>query len=252
MGTLSLLGLGTLAGLHGALYGAYKDSPHESFLFRRFIREVAFALSGALALPVLFPLVRRQSAFTVYLALFALTRIVTEFWKLFLRVEPQDGYRIPTQMHCVVGVVQSPVVRFLFGIGFLASIYGCYAAFRLIPGWMPAALNGSLVGLGIGTAEAIAGGYKDGTIEGFSWRKFFKSPVFGVAVRRVVHTSPPLRPAVCAHVARVPRAVQPPELVGRRVDRRVLFCCRRRQRAAALGERGADAASRCRAADLSR
>jgi len=180
MGTLSLLGLGTLAGLHGALYGAYKDSPHESFLFRRFVREVAFALSGALALPVALPSVSRQSAFTVYLALFALTRIVTEFWKLFLRVEPQDGYRIPTQMHCVVGVVHNPIVRFLFGIGFLASIYGCYAAFLLIPGWVPAALNGSLVGLGIGTAEAIAGGYKDGTIEGFSWRKFFKSPVFGV------------------------------------------------------------------------
>jgi len=89
MGTISLLGLGTLAGLHGALYGAYKDSPHESFLFRRFLREVAFALSGALALPAIIPSVSHQSAFTIYLALFALTRIVTEFWKLFLRVEPQ-------------------------------------------------------------------------------------------------------------------------------------------------------------------
>jgi len=27
--------------------------------------------------------------------------------------------------------------------------------------------------------EALAGGYKDGAIEGFYWRKFFKSPVFG-------------------------------------------------------------------------
>src|SRR5262245_44384770 len=179
MGTLSLLGLGTLAGLHGALYGAYKDSPHESFLFRRFVREVAFALSGALALPVALPSVSRQSAFTVYLTLFALTRIVTEFWKLFLRVEPQGGYRIPTQMHCVVGVVQNPIVRFLFGIGFLASIYGLYAAFRLIPDWVPVVLNGSLVGLGIGTAEAIAGGYQNGTIEGFSWRKRCKCPTSG-------------------------------------------------------------------------
>ena len=92
MGTISLLGLGILAGLHGALYGAYKDSPHESFLFRRFLREVAFALSGALALPVILPSVSHQSAFTVYLTLFALTRIVTEFWKLFLRVEPQGVF----------------------------------------------------------------------------------------------------------------------------------------------------------------
>src|SRR5689334_13311704 len=125
MSTIALLGLGTIAGLHGALYGAYKDSPHESFLLRRFIREVAFALTAAVALPWVLPAASRQSAFTVYLALFALTRIVTEFWKLFLRVEPQGEYRIPTQMHCVIGVVHNPVLRLLLGVGFLASIYGC-------------------------------------------------------------------------------------------------------------------------------
>ena len=179
MGTISLLGLAVFAGLHGALYGAYKDSPHESFLFRRFAREIAFALCGAVVLPVALPAVRHQSAFTLYLSLFALTRIVTEFWKLFVRVEPQDHFRIPTQMHCVVGVVHNPIIRLLFGAGFLASIYGCYAAFRLIPAWVPPPLQGLLVGLGIGTAEAIAGSYKDGTIEGFSLLKFFKSPVFG-------------------------------------------------------------------------
>ena len=83
-------------------------------------------------------------------------------------------------MHCVVGVVQNPIIRLFLGIGFLASIYGCYEAFRLIPAWVPSPLHGLLVGLGIGTAEAIAGGYKDGTIEGFSWFKFVKSPVFGL------------------------------------------------------------------------
>ena len=193
MDTFPLLGLGTLAGLHGALYGAYKDSPHESFLVRRFVREVAFALAGAVALPVALPSVSHQSAFTVYLTLFALTRIVTEFWKLFLRVEPQSDFRIPTQMHCVVGVVQNPIIRLLLGIGFLASIYGCYEAFRLIPAWVPSPLHGLLVGLGIGTAEAIAGGYKDGTIEGFSWFKFVKSPVFGLigGVIASGHTSDP-------------------------------------------------------------
>ena len=40
-------------------------------------------------------------------------------------------------------------------------------------------MRGVLVGLAIGVAEAIAGGYKDGSIEGFSWRKFAKSPTFG-------------------------------------------------------------------------
>lgn len=38
MNTLTLAGLGIAAGLHGALYGAYKDSPHESFRWRRSTR----------------------------------------------------------------------------------------------------------------------------------------------------------------------------------------------------------------------
>lgn len=44
------MALGVLAGLHGATYSAYKDSPHESFLLRRFIREMIIALSVALVL----------------------------------------------------------------------------------------------------------------------------------------------------------------------------------------------------------
>jgi hypothetical protein len=82
-------------------------------------------------------------------------------------------------MHCIVGVVHDPAIRLAFGIGFLASIYGCFRAFVLIPASVPLPVRGLLVGLGIGVAEAMAGGYKDGTIEGFSWFKFFKSPSFG-------------------------------------------------------------------------
>ena len=193
MTSITVVGLGVVAGLHGALYGAYKDSPHESFLARRFAREVAFAVAGATALPLFLPSVHSQSAFTVYLTLFALTRIVTEFWKLFVRVEPQSDFRIPTQMHCVVGVVHNPALRLLFGMGFLASIYGLYRAFCLIPVWVPPPVGGIIVGLGIGTAEAIAGGYKDGSIEGFSWLKFFKSPSFGIVGGMIAsgHTADP-------------------------------------------------------------
>ena len=180
MTALTMAGLGISAGFHGALYGAYKDSPHESFKMRRFAREIAFALASTLLLAVWAPAASRQSAFTIYLAVFALTRIVTEFWKLFVRIEPQDGFRIPTQIHCIVGVVHNPILRLLLGIGFIAGIYGCYAGFTLIPETVPIAWRGLLVGLGIGTAEAIAGAYKDGTIEGFSWIKFFKSPSFGM------------------------------------------------------------------------
>jgi hypothetical protein len=170
--------LGFAAGLHGASYGAYKDSPHESFLLRRFIRElsistlVAVALNGA-------GLTGGQSAFVVYLSAFALTRIATEFWKLFVRTEPQSGYRIPTQMHWVKGVIHNRFLRLALGVGFVASIYGIWALCTQIPASVPPPLRGLLVGLAIGCAEALAGAYKDGTIEGFYWYKFAKSPVFG-------------------------------------------------------------------------
>ena len=170
--------IGLAAGLHAALYGAYKDSPHESFLLRRFVRELVFAVTAAGILSVS-GLCSNQSPFIVYLSVFALARIATEFWKLFLRVEPQQEYRIPTQIHCVRGVVHNPIIRLLLGFGFVGSIYGCYRLFHLLPHSLPWPVIGLVVGTGIGLAEAIAGAYKDGTIEGFSFRKFLKSPTFG-------------------------------------------------------------------------
>jgi hypothetical protein len=193
MNTLSIVTIGLVAGLHGALYGAYKDSPHESFLIRRFLRELVFALGLSSALALLYPATHEQSAFVIYLSAFALTRTATEFWKLFLRVEPQDGFRIPTQMHYVTGVVDNPLIRLALGIGFLASIYGIYHLGLLIPADWPLPIRGALTGLAIGSAEAIAGGYKDGAIEGFSWRKFLKSPTFGTVGGLIAsgHTSDP-------------------------------------------------------------
>lgn len=170
--------IGLAAGLHAAMYGAYKDSPHESFLVRRTVRELVIATAVALGL-ALTGLSDGESPFIVYVATFALARIVTEFWKLFLRVEPQDDYRIPTQIHWVRGVVHNPLIRLLMGIGFMASIYGIWALCTLIPDITPRPIHGLLVGLAIGIAEGIGGGYKDGAMEGFYWHKFAKSPVFG-------------------------------------------------------------------------
>lgn len=178
MGLMLTVSLEFAAGLHAASYGAYKDSPHESFLLRRFVRELVFAAMLAVGLYAS-GWASGETLFVIYLSAFALSRIATEFWKLFLRVEPQEGYRIPTQMHVVVGVLQNPVARFLFGVGFLLSIWGIYGLGCLVPDSWPTPLRGALIGLFIGIAEAIAGGYKDGSIEGFSWYKFAKSPVFG-------------------------------------------------------------------------
>ena len=170
--------LGFAAGLHAASYGAYKDSPHESFLLRRFVRELVFACGITLALDAA-GIWNGQSPFIIYLSAFALSRIATEFWKLFVRVEPQDGYRIPTQIHWVKGIVHNPLIRLALGIGFLVSIYWIYRLGVVLPDAWPASVRGMVIGLSIGICEAIAGAYKDGSVEGFYWRKFFKSPAFG-------------------------------------------------------------------------
>lgn len=170
--------VGLAAGLHAALYGAYKDSPHESFLMHRFVRELVFA-AGIGAVLAITDGASRETPFIIYLSVFSLSRIVTEFWKLFLRIEPQDGYRIPTQIHWIRSVVHNPAARILFGTGFLAGIYGCYRLFCLLPDSLPWQTIGIITGFGIGIGEALAGAYKDGMIEGFSFYKFLKSPTFG-------------------------------------------------------------------------
>lgn len=189
-GVLIVLAIGLAAGLHGASYGAYKDSPHESFLLRRFVRELVFATVIAAVMGGA-GLCRGQSLFIIFLSVFALARVATEFWKLFLRVEPQQDYRIPTQIHCVKGVVNNPIVRLLMGIGFVAGIYGCFSLFRLLPHSLNWQVTGMIVGGGIGLAEASCGAYKDGTIEGFSFYKFLKSPTFGALSGLIVsfHTT---------------------------------------------------------------
>src|SRR5512136_2279565 len=125
MSALFAILVGLAAGLHAALYGAYKDSPQESFLLRRFLRELVFATIIASFL-VMFHVSEDQNLFIIYLSVFALSRIATEFWKLFIRVEPQKDYRIPTQIHWFRDVVHNPLARLLLGAGFIGSIYGCY------------------------------------------------------------------------------------------------------------------------------
>lgn len=199
MFTALVLVIGLAAGLHGALYGAYKDSPHESFLVRRFVRELVFATCAAAALAFLH-LAHGQTPFVIYVSVFALSRIVTELWKLFLRVEPQEDFRIPTQIHGLGRVIHNRLARICLGAGFVASIYWLGRLFEFLSNGMPAAASGVVFGGGIGLALAVSGAYKDGVIEGFYLHKFLKSPVFGAIAGLIAsaHTTSPLFLLLCA------------------------------------------------------
>jgi hypothetical protein len=96
MPIVTILCVGLVAGFHAALYGACRDAPHESFLPRRFIRELAIA-AGVSAVLGFTHVADHQSLFIVYVSIFALSRIVAEFWKLFLRVaESRPGHAVRT------------------------------------------------------------------------------------------------------------------------------------------------------------
>ena len=188
METILTVSVAVVAGFHAALYGGWKDSPHEGFRPTRFWREITIA---AVAGVILCTVDQLSCLLLMFLSAFSISRISTEFYKLFLRREKQDDYRIPTQVHLARHVLSNRLGRLALGAMWLGAIYGLYALLRLLPDTASPHLVGPLAGLLFGTSLAIAGACKDGAIEGFKLRKFVKSPMSGVIGGLLVsfHTS---------------------------------------------------------------
>ncbi len=170
--------LSIAAGLHAASYGAYKDSPHESFIKRRFVRELIIAF----VIGIIFSLLqvwKSENYLIIYLSTFTIARIVTEFYKLNLRVEQQDKFRIPTQIHFFRKVVQNRLFRILLGFVIPVVVLTVYYISLRLPDSLSIHQKGIIIGLLIGLADASGGAYKDGLIEGFYLNKFLKSATLG-------------------------------------------------------------------------
>jgi hypothetical protein len=110
---------------------------------------------------------------------YVLERVITEFWKTFIRVEDQSKYFIPMQF-TVFGKVQNRKTQLLSGAAWLTVVLllitGLAWSQRLtpdpIPGWLAVGIAGSLGGW----IAAVGGAWKDAPYEGFEWFKFFRSP----------------------------------------------------------------------------
>jgi len=188
MSTWLLLVLGTLAGLHAATWGGFKDSPFEGFRPSSFVRSVALAIACAV-LVGMSGLVADPSDLLVALGVcYAGERLVTEWWKAILREDRQAAYSIPMRLALRGRPVDARIPRYAVGV-LVAG--GLVAAFALadqvehgsapLPWWARTAV----AGIG-GWLTAVGGAWKDAPVEGFELAKFFRSPavatVWGVVL----------------------------------------------------------------------
>lgn len=176
---LILLVLALISAIHVACYGSFKDTPYESLKPLRIVREMLVSL---FVLPFLFIFFRQIFSLEKFYVIFGLilifSRIVTEVYKQFFRVEDQSQYKIPSQVHLFRKIPKNRIIR--FGLMFIVILFLLLAyklSFYIINLPIDILFKGLLIGFTGGLMTAIGGGYKDGFFEGFDKIKFFRSPI---------------------------------------------------------------------------
>ena len=176
-------GIGTLAGLHTATWGMYKDSIHEGFFWPRYLRSPIVGLVMALiAYAIGQPVLNSPaSAVAFFGSVYVLERGAVELWKTFLRNEDQSKYFIPMQFAVFGNVVQSQSRRLVIGAIITAAVCGTFLAVHYGAPNLQLQDNPWLV-FGIATISgwisAFLGAWKDAPIEGFQPLKFVRSPLW--------------------------------------------------------------------------
>jgi hypothetical protein len=177
--------VGTVAGLHAATWGMYKDAPHEGFSGRKYLRSpVLGSILGVLvqAATALDP--RDPAALIVLFGMvYAVERAAAEIYKTFLREEDQSKYFIPMQLHVLGRVVQSRTARFLAGLLYTALLLGLvFALSHLDQSEVRQELGWTVLAIGSlgGWISAFGGAWKDAPSEGFQVFKFFRSPLLAL------------------------------------------------------------------------
>lgn len=176
--------IGSLSGLHAAIWGMYKDSAHEGFRPMRFARSVVIgALCAAMIQSLLgFDLGDPGKLVLLFGLAYAAERGIVETWKTFFRDEDQAKYFIPMQFTLLGRPVGSRRARMLAGVGYILVCVVGLAAIDSIDLRAPVSrLSAGIAGLVVGLVVAVGGGWKDAPKEGFSLLKFFRSPLMTVS-----------------------------------------------------------------------
>jgi hypothetical protein len=176
--------VGSLSGLHTAIWGMYKDSAHEGFGPIRFARSILIGAMSAVIIQTLLVLNLEQPGQLVLLfgLAYAAERGIVETWKTFFRDEDQSKYFIPMQFTMLGRPVESRGARMLAGAGYIIV---CGLGLSLIDSFDArfevTRLTAAIAGLLVGFVIAVGGGWKDAPKEGFSLLKFFRSPLMTVS-----------------------------------------------------------------------
>ena len=176
-------GIGTLAGLHTATWGMYKDSIHEGFFWPRYLRSPIVGLVMALiAYAIARPGLETAGGMVAFFGVvYVLERGAVELWKTFLRNEDQSKYFIPMQFAVFGNVVQSQSRRLLIGAIITTAVCGTFLLVHYGAPRLQLQDNTWLV-FGIATISgwisAFLGAWKDAPVEGFQPLKFVRSPLW--------------------------------------------------------------------------
>ena len=171
--------VGIIAGLHRASYGAYKDAPYEGFYLGRFLRELIIAAIISLFFWI-FNIGEGEHLLIIFLVIFAISMMITEIWKMFIRYKDERMYRIPVRIHIKGKAVESHALRLVLALGYILFVYGVYRLGIALPASMSINIKGIIIGFLITLGEGIGGGYKDGWVEGFKVIAFLRSPILGI------------------------------------------------------------------------
>ena len=175
--------VGALTGLHAATWGAFKDSRFEGFRASSFARSVCLGLLVSIPVGLLTGADARGQVLVLVGLCYASERLVTEWWKTFLREDPQDGYAIPMRLAIGGRTVDNRAARYGLGLTIAAGLGLVCVTGPGLQEHLPGMPTGLLVVVGSmgGWLTAVGGAWKDAPIEGFQRWKFLRSPIVATA-----------------------------------------------------------------------
>ena len=172
--------VGMMSGAHTAIWGMYKDAPHEGFTLPKYFRSIIVSTLVALFIdrvvgfrPDTYP-----HAAVFFGMVYAGERLLVELWKTFIREEDQSKYFIPMQFAVFGRPIKSRPVRWAILLAVVIvitlTVWGVtrlQASYPDTPKWLVLLLASAG-----GWFSAFGGAWKDAPVEGFETFKFFRSP----------------------------------------------------------------------------